>query len=177
MLHRSREPGWPLSPVLTKRKVQTMPKTAKVAGEKIDDAAESIETVVKTGAEAFKNGFEKAAKGYDQLLGYSKETVDAYVKSANAAGKGVESLHGEIYAYSKQSIEDSIAAAKAVLAAKSVHEAFELQTDFAKTAFDTYVGEMTKLSEMFTAATKQTFEPLQGRVQAWVEVVQNARVG
>ncbi len=75
-----------------------MPKTAKVAGEKIDDAAESIETVVKNGAEAFKNGFEKAAKGYDQLLGYSKETVDAYVKSANAAGKGAETLHGEIYA-------------------------------------------------------------------------------
>jgi phasin family protein len=130
---------------------------------------------MKNGTEALKNGFEKAVKGYDQVLGYSKDTVEAYVKSANAAGKGAESLHSEIYSYSKQSIEDSIAAAKAVLAAKSVHEAFELQTDFAKTAFDTYVGEMTKLGEIFTAATKQTFEPLQGRVQAWVEAVQSAR--
>ncbi|HEY5239136.1 MAG TPA: TIGR01841 family phasin [Rhizomicrobium sp.] len=152
-----------------------MAKTAKAAGEKIDHAAEGIETVMKNGTEALKNGFEKAVKGYDQVLGYSKDTVEAYVKSANAAGKGAETLHSEIYSYSKQSIEDSIAAAKAVLAAKSVHEAFELQTDFAKTAFDTYVGQMTKIGEIFTSATKQTFEPLQGRVQAWVEAVQSAR--
>ena len=152
-----------------------MAKTAKAAGAKIDQAAEGIETVMKNGAEAVKNGFEKAVKNYDQFLGYGKETAEAVAKSATAAGKGAETLHGEIYAYSKQSIEDSIAAAKAVLSAKSVHEAFELQTDFAKTAFDTYVGQMTKIGEIMTAATKQTFEPFQGRVQAWVEAVQSAR--
>jgi len=56
-----------------------------------------------------------------------------------------------------------------------VHEAFELQSDFAKAAFNAYVGEMTKLSELFVATTKEAIEPLQGRVQAWVEVVQTAR--
>ena len=35
------------------------------------------------------------------------------MKAANVAGKGAETLHNEIYAYSKQSIEDSIAATKA----------------------------------------------------------------
>ena len=60
-------------------------------------------------------------------------------------------------------------------ASKSVHEALELQTDFAKTAFDTYVGQMTKLGEIFQTSAKETFAPLQSRVQAWVEVVQNTR--
>ena len=50
----------------------------------------------------------------------------------------------------------------------------KLQTDFAKSAFETYVGELTKFSELFTAATKDSFAPLQGRVQAWVDVVQTA---
>ena len=59
------------------------------------------------------------------------------MKSATVAGKGAETLNNEIYAYSKQSIEDSIAAGKAVLGSKSVHEAFEIQTDFAKSAFET----------------------------------------
>src|SRR5262245_14526412 len=118
------------------------------AADAINGAAEGIETAFKTGTEALKVSFEKAVKNYDQLLGYGKDTVEAYVKSANAAGKGAETLHNEIYAYSKQSIEDSISAAKALLGTKSVHEAFELQTDFAKTAFDAYVSELTKLSEL-----------------------------
>lgn len=148
---------------------------AKTASKATNGAAEGIESAMKNGTEALKNGFEKAAKGYDQFLGYGKENVEAYLKSANAAGKGVETLHNEIYSYSKQSIEDSLAAVKAVAASKSVHEAFELQTDFAKTAFDAYVGQMTKIAEIFQASAKETFAPLQGRAQAWVEVVQNKR--
>ena len=144
----------------------------KTAGEKINGTAE---TAIKNGAEALKTGFDKAVKNYDQFLGYGKETVEAYVKSANAAGKGVETLHSEIYAFSKQSIEESLAATKAVLGSKSVHEAFELQTDFAKTAFDAYVGQMTRLGEIFTSTTKETIQPLQSRVQAWVDVVQSKR--
>jgi phasin family protein len=139
------------------------------------NGTEAIETALKNGSEAFKTGFEKAIKSYDHMFGYSRETVEAYVKAANAAGKGVETFHNEVYTYSKQSVEDSVAATKALFGTKSVHEAFELQTDFAKSAFDSYVGQMTKLSDIFFATTKDAFGPLQGRVQAWVEVVENAR--
>src|ERR1700742_3252703 len=96
-----------------------MAKTSKTAGEKINGSAETIENAMKNGAETFKAGFEKAVKSYEQFAGFGKETVEAYVKSANVAGKGVETLHTEITAYSKQSIEDSIAATKAVMGSKS----------------------------------------------------------
>ncbi|HEX2593050.1 MAG TPA: phasin family protein [Rhizomicrobium sp.] len=152
-----------------------MATKAKTAGEKINGSAETIETAMKNGAESLKAGFEKAVKNYDQMVGFGKDTVEAYVKSANVTGKGIETLHNEIYGYSKSSIEGSIAATKALMGAKSVHEAFELQTDYAKTAFDAYVGEMTKITELFTATAKEAFEPLQGRYQAWVEVVQSSR--
>lgn len=150
-----------------------MAKTKKA--EKINEGAEHIEAAVKNGAEALKTSFEKAVQGYDKFLGYGKENIEAVVASANAAGKGAETLHNELYAYSKQSIEDSMAAAKAVLASKSVHEAFELQTDFAKTAFDHYVGQVTKMNEIFAATAKDAFGPLQTRYQAWVDAVQSAR--
>ena len=88
-----------------------MATKAKTAGEKIN-GTETIETAMKSGTEALKSGFEKAAKGYDQVLGYGKETAEAYAKSANAAGKGAEALHNEIYTYSKQSIEETIAATR-----------------------------------------------------------------
>lgn len=151
-----------------------MATKARAAGEKLG-GTEGIETVMKSGTEALKNGFEKAAKGYDRFFSYGKDTVEAYVKSANVAGKGVETLHNELYSFSKQAIEEQIAATKALMASKSVHEAFELQTDFAKTAFDSYVGEMSKLGEIFAATAKEAIEPLQGRVQAWVEAIQDSR--
>jgi phasin family protein len=97
------------------------------------------------------------------------------MKSATVAGKGVETLNSEIYSYSKDAIEESIAASKAILGSKSVHEAFELQTDYAKSAFESYVGELTKVSDLFTSATKEAFAPLKGRMEAWVEIVQSAR--
>jgi phasin family protein len=135
----------------------------------------AAETTFLNGAEAIKSGFEKAVKNYDTVLGYGKDTVEAYMKSATVAGKGIESINSEIYSYSKDAIEESIAAGKAILGSKSIHEAFELQTDFAKSAFESYVSELTKFSELFTSTTKDTFAPLQGRYQAWVEVVQSAR--
>jgi phasin family protein len=154
------------------RKDFLMAPKAKTASA---EAAEGIETALKTGTEAFKTSFEKAVKGYDQLLGFGKETIEAYLKAANVAGKGAETLHKELYAYSKQSIEDTIAAAKALLASKSPQEAFELQSDFAKSAFEAYVGEVSKLNEIVVSTTKSAYEPLQGRYQAWVDTVQNFR--
>ena len=145
---------------------------AKTAGEK---ATATAETALENGAAVLKTGMEKALKGYDAFVGYGKDTADAVTKSATVAGKGIESINSEIYSYSKQSIEDTVAATKAVLGSKSVHEAFEFQTDFAKSAFEAYVGELSKFGELVSATSKESFAPLQGRVQAWLEVVQTTR--
>ena len=102
MLHCNR-PGCGMAALGSWRKRQCATKRegsidmatkAKAAGEKLA-GTEAVETAMKTGSEALKNGFEKAAKGYDQFFSYSKETVEAYVKSANVAGKGVETLQNE----------------------------------------------------------------------------------
>ena len=145
---------------------------AKTAGEK---ATATAETALENGAAALKTGLEKALKGYDAVLGYGKDTAEATMKSVTAAGKGIESINTELYSYSKQSIEDAVSASKAVMGSKSIHEAFEFQTDFAKSAFEAYIAEFTKVSELATAATKDSFAPFKGRVQAWLDTVQSAR--
>jgi phasin family protein len=146
---------------------------AKTTGEK---ASASAESALETGTAALKTGLEKAMKGYETVLGFNKDTAEAVMKSATVAGKSAETINGEIYSFSKQSIEDTVAAAKAVMGSKSVHEAFEYQTDFAKSVFESYVAELSKISELTTAATKEVYAPFKGRVQAWLDVVQTARV-
>lgn len=145
---------------------------AKTAGEK---ATASAETALENGAAALKTGLEKALKGYDAVVGYNKDTAEAVMKSATTAGKSIESINSEIYSYSKQSIEDAVTASKAVMGSKSIHEAFEFQTDFAKSAFEAYVAELSKISELATATTKETYAPFKGRVQAWLDTVQAVR--
>src|SRR5579871_5184020 len=78
---------------------------AKTAAEK---ASATAEATFNTGTEAFKAGLEKAIASYDSVVGYSKDTAEAYMKSATIAGKGIESINSEIYSYSKGAIEDSI---------------------------------------------------------------------
>ena len=140
-----------------------------------DTASATAESAIANGAAAFKAGFEKALKGYDSVLDYSKDTVEAYVKSATIAGKGAETLGNQLYSYSRQSLENTLSTGKTLMGSKSVHEAFETQTDFAKAAVEAYVGELTKIGELITATAKDSFAPLQGRVQAWMDVVQSAR--
>ena len=69
---------------------------AKTAADK---AAANAEFAMANGTEAFKAVFDKAIKNYDAVLGYGKETAEAVMKSATVAGKGVESINSEIYAY------------------------------------------------------------------------------
>ncbi len=144
---------------------------AKVA----DKATATAETALENGAAALKTGLEKALKGYDAFVTYGKDNAEAVTKSATVAGKGIETINSEIYSYSKQSIEGSVAATKAMLGSKSVHEAFEFQTDYVKSAFEAYVAEMSKITELATATTKYSFAPFKGRVQAWLDTVQTVR--
>ena len=114
-------------------------------------------------------------KSFDDIASFNKGTVDAFVQSANAASKGLEALSAEVLSYSKQSIEDYMAATKAAMSSRSVQEFLEINTDYAKTAFDSYVGRFTKLGDMASSTAKDTFEPLSGRFNAFIEAVQTGR--
>ena len=136
--------------------------------------AESIETALLTGAEAMKDGFEKAVKGYDQFISFGKDNAEAVLKSANAAGKGIESINSEVFAYTRKSAEEGVAAAKAVLSAKTVEQAFQLQSEFSKAVFEAYVDQLAKFGDMALATARHTAEPLQARVSAFAELVRAA---
>jgi phasin family protein len=145
-----------------------------MAKTKSTNGAETIETALQTGTEAMKDGFEKAVKGYDQFVSFSKDTAEAVIKSANAAGKGVETINGEMFAYTRKSIEESIAATKAIMSAKSVDEAIQLQSEFSKSVFEAYVDELAKFGDLALATAKDAATPLQARVSAFVDLVRAA---
>jgi hypothetical protein len=110
-----------------------------------------------------KNGFETVTKGLEKFTDLGKGNVEAYVQAATVFAKTLERVNGEVFNFSKQQMEDGVAAFKAVSGAKSVHEAWEVQTDFAKSALDSYVAQATKLNDLWMDAAKQAAEPFASR--------------
>ena len=127
------------------------------------------------GNKAFKDSLEKSVAAMAELNAHSKKNLEALIVSATAAAKGYETVGARYMAFSKKSIEDQIAAAKALAGAKSVQEAVELQTGFAKTAFETLVSEVNEITETMSSSVKESFSPINERVTAMVERMQAPR--
>jgi phasin family protein len=138
-------------------------------------AKDTTEATFRNGVETAREGFERAAAGFDNLATFNRYNIEAFIRSANVAAKGFEQINTEILTFSRQTLEDSVAAAKAVMTSKSLQEAVELQSDFAKTAFDDYVGQVSKMADIFSSVTRDAFEPVNDRVKAIVELVQTPR--
>lgn len=124
---------------------------------------------------ALKDNIEKSMSAMSEMSAMSKKNMEAMVASMTAAAKGAETVGARAMAFSKKSMEDQVAAAKALSSAKSIQEAVELQTGFAKTAFDTIVAEVNEISETMSASVKESMAPINERVTAFVERVQHTR--
>ncbi|MCW5749762.1 MAG: phasin family protein [Alphaproteobacteria bacterium] len=144
--------------------------------EVVATGKETVEAAVKASTEAATKAFamgkdrvEQVVKSYDELANFNKGNVDAFVTAGNVAVKGIEAINAEVMAFSKSSIEDSIAAAKAVMSAKTLNEFVELQSRFAKTTIDSFLQQSTKLGELSAKVAQESFEPINARVQVAVE--------
>ena len=120
-----------------------------------------------------KEQIEKAqaqtTKSFEDMAAFSKENVDAFVVASTLYAKGFENVGKAWYALTQETVEASAAVAKALLGAKTLKEAVDLQTDFAKTTFDKYVAESTKLSEMSIKSANEALQPINARVNVAVE--------
>ncbi|MCW5723878.1 MAG: TIGR01841 family phasin [Maricaulaceae bacterium] len=144
-------------------------------GTKTMTVKNTLDTMTVAGNEAFKEGFEKTLTAVNDANAFAKENVDAMIASATAAGKGAETLNANAVAFAKKSMEDGVAAAKALSTAKSVQEMVEIQTDFVKSAMDAYLAEINKTTDLYAGAVKASLKPLNDRFAATVELVQSQR--
>ena len=136
-------------------------------------ATKQVEEFTAEAKKTVEEGVEKMTKGVEEATQFGQENVEAVVQSGKVFAKAAEEMNAEIVAFSKKSYQDGMAAAKELSSAKSVTEFFEKQTSFAKTSFEAYVAEATKLNEMYTAAAKDAFAPLNARFTAASDMVKD----
>lgn len=98
--------------------------------------------------------FEDAGK-------YGKEFIDTGLKSFASLSKGFQAIAVEATEYTKKSFENGSAAFEKLVAAKSLEKAIEIQTDYAKTAYEGFVGQATKIGELYAEVAKDAYKPFE----------------
>ena len=69
--------------------------------------------------------------------------------------KGWQAIAAEMSDYTKRSFEESTATFEKLLSAKSVEQAIEIQTGFAKRAYDDYMQQMSKIGGMYADSPRR----------------------
>jgi phasin family protein len=152
-----------------------MDAAAETLKPDVDAAKATAEQFTTAANVAFKDGVEKTLAAVAEANTHSKKNLEAVVAAVSAAARGAETLGAEAVAYSKAAFETQVNNAKALAAAKTPQELFELQTAFAKGAFEAYVSEVGKISELWTASFKESVAPINARVSDVVGKFQAAR--
>src|SRR5262249_45372888 len=94
-----------------------------------------------------------------QRLGESG--LDAATRSYAEASSGFQAFADEITSYSKTAFDDYVRMWGQLIGSKSIEQAIQVQSEYAKRAYDKHVAEMSKLGEMFTRVTRESYKPIE----------------
>jgi hypothetical protein len=103
-------------------------------------------------------------KNFEDFQQAGKENVDLALKSFGALSKGSQAIAVEVADYSKKAFEDGTAAIEKLFGVKSLEKAIEIQTDYAKTAYESFVSEASKLGGLYTDLAKETYRPFENQL-------------
>jgi phasin family protein len=137
-------------------------------------AAEKVKLMIADFNDRTKAAFEKTAKAGEELTEFTKGNMEALATSAKTAAKGAEALGQEIAEYGKKSFETASATMKSLAAVKTPTEMFQIQSDFAKSSFDSAVAEASKLSEAWLKLAGDVFQPISSRYALAAEKIKSA---
>jgi hypothetical protein len=100
-------------------------------------------------------------KNLEDLHQVGKENVDVALKSMGAVSKSAQAIVVEVADYSKKTFEESTAALEKLFGVKSFEKAIEVQTEYAKAAYEGFVAEATKIGELYSDLAKETYKPFE----------------
>jgi len=88
----------------------------------------------------------------------------AAVAAANAPSIDFQTLATAYGNYTKKSFEETKAFVEKLSGARSLDKAVEIQIEFAKQAYETFVTESQKIRELYRGLAKETYKPFEGFV-------------
>jgi phasin family protein len=104
---------------------------------------------------------------FENVQQFGREQFEAVSAAAAAVTKGWQNIAAETTDYSKKSFEKSRELAEKLIGVKKLDEAIQLQSDFAKSSYEDFLAEASKLSELYTALAKEAFKPVENAAKVY----------
>jgi hypothetical protein len=103
-------------------------------------------------------------KTFDDMQKAGNANVDATMHSFEGVTKASQAIATEIADYSKRSFENGTKTMENLLGAKSLDKAFEVQSEYARAAYEDYVAYAGKLGQLYTDLAQEVVKPYQSFV-------------
>ena len=100
----------------------------------------------------------------EDIQSYGKEQFEQAVSSATSLQSGVNAIASAYGDYGKKSYEDTKSFIEKLSGVKSLDKVLEAQSEFAKTAYETFVADSQKIAGLYGDLAKQAFKPMEGIV-------------
>ncbi|MCB5201951.1 phasin family protein [Neorhizobium sp. T786] len=95
---------------------------------------------------------------FDDASQKSKEAMEGMLKGYSDMAKGFQAIAAETSDYSRRSYQDMASFMESLVSARSLDQAYQLQTNYMKSSYDALVAETTKLSELYADLTKFAYK-------------------
>ena len=118
-----------------------------------------------------KAAMEKSGKLFEQMNDFSKGNIEAVVESTKLAAKGVETMGQHAAETARKNYETATSAMKSFASVKSPTELFQLQSEFARSSFDTLVADASKNAEAMLKLMGEVFQPISNRFAVAAEKI------
>lgn len=105
-------------------------------------------------------------KNLDDFQKMGQANMDSALKVFGEWNKSWQAIASEMGDYTKRSFEDSSATFEKLLGAKSLEQAIEIQSSYAKRCYDDYMQQMSKLGAMYADLAKEAAKPMERLMQA-----------
>jgi hypothetical protein len=105
-------------------------------------------------------------KNFEDIQKLGQQNVDTAMKAFGEWSKGWQAIAAEMTDYTKRSFEEGTATVEKLLAAKSFEQAVEIQTGYAKRAYDDYMHQVSRLGGLYADLAKEAYKPVEKAMQS-----------
>lgn len=100
----------------------------------------------------------------DTIQKMSHDQISTIQAMGGAVAKGAQQITTEATDYSKKTMEQGSAVAEKMLGAKSLEALVQIQSEYMKTAMESFVAQSNKMTEIYAAIAKDAFKPVETAV-------------
>ena len=114
---------------------------------------------------------EKAMKSTEEFVAFGQGNVEAFVKSSQIWSAGVQDLSKQVAAMAQANFDETMNVFKAFSGLKTPKDAFDMQANYARAAFEKSMAESSKITDASLKLTEQALAPITARMTQAMETL------